>query len=245
MSEAYRGLTIPSYADSADAPKAFKDFADSGPIPRFADATARSAAIPSPTEGQMAYMLDTSTLVVYDGVGSWVAPFVLPGAAAFTGTIDAGSQRIVNVGTPTADGDAMSRLYADGRYSAIGHGHAVGGHTHLEADITDLSIAWGDVTGKPTTFTPSAHVHSGADITTGTVAAARLPDASTGAQGVVQLSTSTSSTSTTLAATASAVKAANDNANTKLAAHTGTNSEVLVSTGAPTGGQNGDIWLRV
>jgi hypothetical protein len=53
------------------------------------------------------------------------------------------------------------------------------------------------------------------NITSGTVNVARLPDASTSAQGVVQLSTSTNSTSTSVAATASSVKSANDNANTR------------------------------
>ena len=50
----------------------------------------------------------------------------------------------------------------------------------------------------------------GSSISFGTIDADRIPDASTTAQGVVQLETSISSTSTTLAATPSAVKAAYD-----------------------------------
>lgn len=74
---------------------------------------------------------------------------------------------------------------------------------------------------------PSSHTHSGADITSGVVAEAYLPNASTGAQGVVQLSTSTSSTSTTLAATASAVKSAYDLANGKAdASHSHTEGDL-------------------
>jgi hypothetical protein len=246
MSELYGGLTIPSYADSADGPKAFKDFIDSGPIPRFANAAARDAAITSPTDGVLVYMLDTSVLMKYDGF-TWLTPFLPEGGGALTGQLNMSTNRIINVGNATADGDALNRTTADGRYSLTGHSHTglePGPHTHFEADITDLSIAWTDVTGKPTEFTPSAHPHSGADITTGTIAAGRLPDASTSAQGVVQLSTSVASTSTTLAATPSAVKTAYDVANSALQAHTGTGSEIIVSTGAPTGGQNGDIWLR-
>jgi hypothetical protein len=34
--------------------------------------------------------------------------------------------------------------------------------------------SWNDLTDKPTSFPPSAHVHSGSDITTGTLASARL-----------------------------------------------------------------------
>lgn len=63
-----------------------------------------------------------------------------------------------------------------------------------------------------------------------------LPDASTSAQGVVQLSDATNSTSTTLAATANAVKKAYDLANGKTA-NTGTVTKV--STGA--GLTGGDI----
>jgi Phage tail fibre repeat len=94
-----------------------------------------------------------------------------------------------------------------------------------------------------------AHAHAEAD----------LPNASTTAQGVVQLTDSTASTSTTTAATANAAKkaydrgttgitdaaAASTRAGSRLIAWTGTDSQVIVSTGAPSGGQNGDIWLRV
>lgn len=37
------------------------------------------------------------------------------------------------------------------------------------------STAWADITGKPSTFAPSSHNHSGANITSGTVPYARLP----------------------------------------------------------------------
>ncbi len=59
----------------------------------------------------------------------------------------------------------------------------------------------------------TGHVHSGNDITTGTIAAARLPGATTASAGIVTLTTDTNSTSTTSAATPSAVKAAMDAAN--------------------------------
>lgn len=38
-----------------------------------------------------------------------------------------------------------------------------------------LSIGWGQLTGIPTTFTPSAHTHAAADITSGTLADALIP----------------------------------------------------------------------
>lgn len=67
------------------------------------------------------------------------------------------------------------------------------------------SVAWGNVTGKPSTFPPSSHSHGAGD----------LPSATTSAKGVVQLSSAVNSTSTTLAATASAVKSAYDLAASK------------------------------
>ena len=39
---------------------------------------------------------------------------------------------------------------------------------------TGSSVAWTDVTGKPTTFTPTAHTHTAAEIVSGTFALARL-----------------------------------------------------------------------
>lgn len=68
---------------------------------------------------------------------------------------------------------------------------------------------------------PTAHTHNASDINEGvfdidripSIPASKLPEATTEAKGIVQLTTSTSSTSTTLAATASAVKAAYDLAN--------------------------------
>lgn len=47
-------------------------------------------------------------------------------------------------------------------------------HTHTWSQITNVPVYttrwpdWTEVTGKPTTFTPAAHTHSTADITTGT-----------------------------------------------------------------------------
>lgn len=49
-------------------------------------------------------------------------------------------------------------------------------------DATDVGAlpdtyapTWASVTGKPATFTPEAHTHAAADVTSGTFAAARIP----------------------------------------------------------------------
>lgn len=65
MPEDFQGLTIPSYADTSDGPAAFAAFVESGPIPRFANAAARDAAITDPVSGQFCWMLDTSRLLQY------------------------------------------------------------------------------------------------------------------------------------------------------------------------------------
>ena len=49
------------------------------------------------------------------------------------------------------------------------------GTTGSTQSVGGSTIAWGNVTGKPSTFPPSSHNHSGADITSGTIPYARLP----------------------------------------------------------------------
>jgi hypothetical protein len=67
-----------------------------------------------------------------------------------------------------SDIGALSQSVADGLYKAISY-----------------APDWSEILNKPNTFTPSSHVHSGADITSGTVSADRLPTASGGVAGVV------------------------------------------------------------
>jgi microcystin-dependent protein len=69
MSSLYRGLIIPSGTDRPDAPKAFRDYADSGPVPRFVDPAARDAAIPDPVEGQLVYVQSAGIFMWWDGTG--------------------------------------------------------------------------------------------------------------------------------------------------------------------------------
>lgn len=42
--------------------------------------------------------------------------------------------------------------------------------------FNSISLTWDAITGKPTTFPPSAHNHSGSNITSGTIPAARIGD---------------------------------------------------------------------
>lgn len=106
---------------------------------------------------------------------------------------------------------------------------AAGNHTHgtYESQIADINDKLTDVTSTVGTSISTAingltHATSGSgsyvtNVTQSagkvTVTKGNLPEASTSAKGIVQLSDSTSSTSTTVAATANAVKSAYDKAN--------------------------------
>ena len=73
MSEVYKGQVIPLYSDPADGPGSFRDLVDSGPIPRFATAAARDAAIPTPIAGQVVYRADAKAggaMEIYSA-GAW------------------------------------------------------------------------------------------------------------------------------------------------------------------------------
>lgn len=76
MPDTYKGLSVPRYDETADGVSAFKDFVDSGPVPRAANA----AALPSPNvTGAVAYNLDTDALLVKSGASvGWTPPWNLP-----------------------------------------------------------------------------------------------------------------------------------------------------------------------
>ena len=126
-------------------------------------------------------------------------------------------------------------------------------HTHTLANITDFDGSWGDVTGKPTTFTPSAHVHSGADITTGTVADARIASslarlASPVFTGNPTAPTPLTADNDTSIATTAFVKAqgyVTSVGSTYLNHVTAgyTSADVSVSASAPGSPSQGDIWF--
>lgn len=71
------GLPFPELSDQPDGPDAFEDLANAlDPIvtPKYANATARDAANPSPSEGTHAYLNDINALTWYSGSaweGTW------------------------------------------------------------------------------------------------------------------------------------------------------------------------------
>lgn len=133
-----------------------------------------------------------------------------------------------------ATANAVKAAYDKANHS---HPYAATSHTHGGGDITSAvananAVPWTGVTGKPSTFTPTAHTHAAAD----------LPAASTSAAGIVQLNNTTTSTSTTLAATANAVKIAYDKA-TAVRADSASEFRVEVRASDPSSPATGRIWL--
>lgn len=128
MSESYRGLTIPTYTDVADAPSAFKDLIDSGPIPRFATTAARDAAITTPLEGDHCYVIASHELQVYNGT-AWAAPYLKLTGGSLTGQLNMGSNKIINVANPTAALDAVNKQWVEANVAVTGHPHDAGNIT--------------------------------------------------------------------------------------------------------------------
>lgn len=64
-------------------------------------------------------------------------------------------------------------------FAPIVHTHPASQIDGLAAAVTQIfgasSLAWDSVTGKPTTFEPTPHVHAASDLTSGRLDAARLP----------------------------------------------------------------------
>jgi len=59
------------------------------------------------------------------------------------------------------------------------------GSTSSTAKAGNYQPTWAEVTGKPTTFAPSAHTHDAADVASGVLSAERLPDASSTSKGAL------------------------------------------------------------
>lgn len=117
MTQEYKGFTIPAYADTADAPKAFQDFTDDGPIPRFADATARDAAIATPVAGQMCYLNSTSAVQVYSG-SAWESPW--PTLGDITDNVEFGEAGTLEVKAGTARWYAPANITITGVSASVG-----------------------------------------------------------------------------------------------------------------------------
>ena len=115
--------------------------------------------------------------------------------------------RSINGTNFNGTGNITTNSWGTSRTITIGStGKSVNGSADVSWSLTEIGAA------------TASHTHDASAIISGVINIARLPDASTTAQGIVQLSSAVNSTSTTLAATASAVKEAYDLAASKAAA---------------------------
>ncbi|GAB3213316.1 hypothetical protein GCM10027294_43730 [Marinactinospora endophytica] len=109
--------------------------------------------------------------------------------------------------------------------------------TDLQTFLNDLenggeiTVAWADVTGKPATFPPTAHTHAAGDITSGTIAFARLPTGTTASTVAVGNHTHTVDQVTDATAVGRSVMTAADAAAARSAIGAGTSSLALGTTG--------------
>ena len=107
--------------------------------------------------------------------------------------------RSINGTNFNGTGNITTNSWGTSRTITIGStGKSVNGSADVSWSLTEIGAA------------TASHTHDASAIISGVINIARLPEASTTAQGVVQLSSAVNSTSTLQAATASAVKAAYD-----------------------------------
>lgn len=78
----------------------------------------------------------------------------------------------INAGTLAADRLPLASANTRGAVR-IGTGVSVDGNGVISVSIPSLD--WASITGKPSTFAPSAHNHTASDITSGTLSASLLP----------------------------------------------------------------------
>ena len=143
MSSIYKGLRVPDPTDAADVPGMMRLFTDSGPIPRFANPSARNSGIGAPVNGQVIYLGDTKRLQIYEDTGwkdltKWdnlhdVPTTFPPGthnhdtvylkqtgdAVLGPGGINMNGFILSNPKDPTAGNHVGDRAYSDKRYALL------------------------------------------------------------------------------------------------------------------------------
>lgn len=90
-----------------------------------------------------------------------------------SGQFDARSNRLGNIGDPTADQDAVTKLFADNRYALKSEGggdmfkavYDTDGDGKVSAAVNADVAPWSGLTGVPASFTPTSHGHAASDVT--------------------------------------------------------------------------------
>ena len=128
-------------------------------------------------------------------------------ATTFTGSLSGTATNANNINVDEKnDNTDYQVLFSDNQGNSFQRPYIDSNSGQFKYNPSTNTLTAGNIAGAGDNITNL----DGSNISQGTINANRIPDASTTAQGVVQLNTSISSTSTTKAATPSAVKAAYD-----------------------------------
>ena len=112
-----------------DSPRSLSEV---GAVRTFADATARSAAIPSPTEGTVTWLNDSNSLQVYDG-SIWTAA----GGVSSNNVIINGGMDIAQRGTSFTTGSGGgARFYGSDRFYTINYQWTSGSNITIANDTS-------------------------------------------------------------------------------------------------------------
>lgn len=97
-------------------------------VQTYADATARTAALATPVEGQMSYLADTNTAYVYDG-SSWNAVVDAKNYGATLPNGAAGRNKVINGGFEIWQRATSAAIISTGSYVTADRWYAYGGTT--------------------------------------------------------------------------------------------------------------------
>ena len=123
----------------------------------------------------------TSTAIAPGSVGSAAiaeasitAPLLATNAVTNTKILD-GAITDGKISSAGISGNKITSGSVDANYIGNLDASKITSGTIDAARLPAVSPDWGDITNKPTTFSPAAHTHAAGDITSGTFDAARIP----------------------------------------------------------------------
>ena len=149
----------------------------------------KAASSHTHTTSQVSGLATVATSGSYDDLTnkpSIPAAYTLPTASASTlGGVKIGSginisSGVISVTTSSIGAATATHTHSQYLTSSSLSGYATQSWVEDQGYLTSVPAqSWSSITGKPSTFTPAAHTHSADDITSGTLAIARIPTGTT------------------------------------------------------------------